>query len=54
VRKAGKGLRGKVKGKYGVALGIFTASVVVVAVVAVVALWQFYLRPAPPPHLRLM
>ncbi len=47
VRKAGKGLRGKVKGKKGVALGIFAAFVMVVAGVA---LWQFYLRSAPPPH----
>jgi TolB-like protein len=47
VRKAGKGLRDKVKGKKGVALSIFAAFVVVVAVVA---LWQFHLRPAPPPH----
>ena len=47
VTKAGKGLRGKVKGKKAFALGIFAAFVVVAAVVA---LWQFYLRPAPPPH----
>ncbi len=47
VTKAGKGLRAKMKGKKPFALGIFAAFVVVVAVVA---LWQFYLRPAPPPH----
>jgi len=47
VTKAGKGLRGKVKGKKAFALGIFAAFVVVAAVAA---LWQFYLRPGPPPH----
>ena len=47
VTKPGKGLRGKVKGKKAFALGIFAAFLLVAAVVA---LWQFYLRPAPPPH----
>ena len=47
VRKAERGLRSKVKGKKAFVLGIFAAFVVVAAVVA---LWQFYLRPGPPPH----
>ncbi len=47
VKKSGRGLRGKVKGPKGVALGIFAACVVVAVVVA---LWQFYLRPAPSPR----
>jgi adenylate cyclase len=47
VTKAGKGLRGKVKGKRALVLGILAAFV---GVAAVVVLWQFYLPPAPPPH----
>jgi len=47
LRKAERGLRGKVKGKRALVLGI---SVAFVVVAAVVALWQFYLRPASPPH----
>ena len=42
VTKAEKGLRSKVKGKRALALGILAVFVVVAAVVA---LWQFYLRP---------
>jgi hypothetical protein len=45
VRKAERGLRSKVKGKRALVLG-FIAVFVVVA--AVVALWQFYLRPSTP------
>jgi len=47
VRKAERCLRSKMKGRRGLVLG-FLAVFVVLA--AVVALWQFYLRPAPPPH----
>jgi adenylate cyclase len=47
VTKAKKGLRLQTKGKRILALGFLVAFVVVAAVVA---LWQFYLRPAPPPH----
>ena len=46
VTKPGKGLREKVKGKRAFALGVLAALVVVVAVVAI---WRFYLRPTPPP-----
>jgi len=42
-RKAKKGLRLEAKGKRTLALGILA-----VLVAAVVALWQFYLRPVPP------
>ena len=45
ITKAGKGLRGKVKGKRALVLGILAAFV---GVAAVVALWQFYLRPSAP------
>ena len=44
VTKAGKGLKGKVKGKRAVVLGILAAFV---GVAAVVALWQFYLLLPP-------
>jgi adenylate cyclase len=47
VRRAERGLRSKVKGKRALALGILAVFMVVVVAVA---LWQFYLRPAPPPH----
>jgi adenylate cyclase len=46
VTKAGKGLRGKVKGKRALVLGIVAAFVVVAAVVTI---WQFILRPASLP-----
>ena len=46
VTKTGKGLKGKVKGKRVLVLGLLAAFV---GVAAVVALWQFYLPPAPPP-----
>ena len=46
VMKAERGPRSKVKGRRAIVLGIL-ATVVVFA--AVVALWQFYLRPTPPP-----
>ena len=45
VKKAERGLRSKVKGKRTLALGALAAFVVVAALVA---LWQFYLRPTPP------
>jgi len=45
ITKAGKGLRGKVTGKRALVLGILAAFV---GVAAVVALWQFYLRPSAP------
>ena len=50
VTEAGKGLRGKVKGKRALVLGILAAFVVVAAVVA---LWQFHLRPASQPKMEV-